>query len=180
MTVSPSRGALRRMTKGLSSGAVGRGRATGCRSGTAGARPAAFSRCAASSSWRHVAAIGVAALEQLVRDLGVAGLELRLEIFVRRPSRARASRSPSRIASIAAWVERALSVSSIRSRNLPPWWRANSQLNSAVRAPPMCRKPVGEGAKRVTTDCLVAILLACAQARFPLVCMVPNGMDERP
>lgn len=29
--------------------------------------------------------------------------------------------------------------------------RANSRLNSAVRAPPMCRKPVGDGAKRVTT-----------------------------
>ena len=26
-----------------------------------------------------------------------------------------------------------------------------SQLNSAVRAPPICRKPVGEGAKRTTT-----------------------------
>jgi len=24
-------------------------------------------------------------------------------------------------------------------------------LNKAVRAPPICRKPVGEGAKRVTT-----------------------------
>jgi hypothetical protein len=24
-------------------------------------------------------------------------------------------------------------------------------LNSAVRAPPICRKPVGDGAKRVTT-----------------------------
>src|SRR3546814_4319352 len=57
---------------------------------------------------------------------------------------------PSRIASIAASVERARSVSSIRSRNRPPWWRANSQLNSAVRAPPIWRKPVGEGAKRVT------------------------------
>src|SRR5262249_14779305 len=34
--------------------------------------------------------------------------------------------------------------------NVALWWRANSQLNSAVRAPPMWRKPVGEGAKRVT------------------------------
>src|SRR4051794_29194220 len=58
---------------------------------------------------------------------------------------------PSRIASIASLVDRALSVSSIRNRNLPPWWRANSQLNKAVRAPPMCKYPVGEGAKRVTT-----------------------------
>src|SRR5690606_27479621 len=29
--------------------------------------------------------------------------------------------------------------------------RAKTQLNRAVRAPPICRKPVGEGAKRVTT-----------------------------
>src|SRR5690606_27085292 len=59
--------------------------------------------------------------------------------------------SPSMMASIAACVERARSVSSIRSSALPPWWRAKSQLNSAVRAPPICRKPVGEGAKRATT-----------------------------
>ena len=52
---------------------------------------------------------------------------------------------------MAGSVERARSVSSMRRWNSPPWWRANSQLNSAVRAPPMCRKPVGEGAKRVTT-----------------------------
>ena len=85
---------------------------------------------------------------------------------------------PSRIASIASLVERALSVSSIRSRNLPPWWRANSQLNSAVRAPPICRKPVGEGAKRVTTGYRLrwSIFLACAQARFPLLLMLQcNG-----
>jgi len=32
--------------------------------------------------------------------------------------------------------------------NVPPVWRAKSQLKSAVRAPPMWRCPVGEGAKR--------------------------------
>ena len=62
------------------------------------------------------------------------------------------------MASIAASVERLRSVSSIRRRNRPPWWRANSQLNSAVRAPPMCRKPVGEGAKRVMTVGEVAVI----------------------
>src|SRR5438132_11230054 len=41
------------------------------------------------------------------------------------------------------------SVWSIRSRNFPPSLRANSQLNRAVRTPPMCRYPVGLGAKRV-------------------------------
>ena len=48
-------------------------------------------------------------------------------------------------------VERSRSVSSIRSRNVPPVWRAYSQLKSAVRAVPMCIIPVGEGAIRVTT-----------------------------
>jgi hypothetical protein len=41
---------------------------------------------------------------------------------------------------------------------VPPWWRAKSQLKSAVRAPPICRKPVGEGAKRTTTDMRAALL----------------------
>src|SRR3954469_22408360 len=58
---------------------------------------------------------------------------------------------------MASLVERTLSVSSILSRNLPPWWRANSQLNTAVRAPPICRNPVGEGAKRVTTGLSLAL-----------------------
>ena len=37
--------------------------------------------------------------------------------------------------------------------------RASSQLNSAVRAPPMCRAPVGDGAKRT--------LMIRARGRFP-------------
>src|SRR5262245_4530186 len=44
--------------------------------------------------------------------------------------------------------DRSTSVSSMRRTNTPPVRRANSQLNSAVRAPPTCRYPVGEGAKR--------------------------------
>src|SRR5438067_9700640 len=43
---------------------------------------------------------------------------------------------------------RSMSVSSMRRMNVPSVWRANSQLNSAVRAPPTWRKPVGDGAKR--------------------------------
>ncbi len=58
---------------------------------------------------------------------------------------------PSRIACTAASVERSRSVSSMRSTNWPPRWRASSQQYSAVRAPPICRKPVGLGAKRVRT-----------------------------
>jgi hypothetical protein len=33
-------------------------------------------------------------------------------------------------------VERERSVSSILRMKTPPWWRANAQLKSAVRAPP--------------------------------------------
>ena len=40
----------------------------------------------------------------------------------------------------------------MRSTATPPAWRANSQLYSAVRTPPTCRKPVGDGAKRTRTD----------------------------
>src|SRR5436853_3153141 len=58
---------------------------------------------------------------------------------------------------MASSVERARSVSSMRSRNLPPRPRAYSQLNRAVRAPPICRKPVGEGAKRVTTVSVMSL-----------------------
>src|SRR5690606_16248787 len=74
---------------------------------------------------------------------------------------------PSRIAAIASFVERARSVSSIRSRNFPPFRRANSQLNKAVRAPPMCRNPVGEGAKRVTTG-RAPLAAASAAVSLPL------------
>ena len=63
------------------------------------------------------------------------------------------------MAAIAASVERSRSVSSMRSSILPPAWRAKSQLNSAVRAPPIWRKPVGEGAKRVTTSSAMSAFL---------------------
>ncbi len=46
---------------------------------------------------------------------------------------------------------RAASVSSMRNTNVPPWWRANAQLNSAVRARPTCGLPVGDGAIRTRT-----------------------------
>src|SRR5438132_5008780 len=44
--------------------------------------------------------------------------------------------------------ERAASVSSMRRTKVPPVWRAKSQLNSADRALPTCRNPVGAGEKR--------------------------------
>jgi hypothetical protein len=78
------------------------------------------------------------------------------------------------MASIASRVERALSVSSMRRRNLPPWCRAKSQLNKAVRAPPICRNPVGEGANRVT------MFEPLALKRGFLLFQLCNAMDERP
>src|SRR5262245_3076247 len=45
----------------------------------------------------------------------------------------------------------------MRRMKTPPWWRANAQLNSAVRAPPTCRWPVGLGAKRTRTGSLMGI-----------------------
>ena len=61
-------------------------------------------------------------------------------------------RKDSWICSVASATSRPVSVFSMRSLNSPPWWRANSQLNSAVRTPPMCRKPVGDGAILTRTD----------------------------
>src|ERR1700722_5382590 len=50
---------------------------------------------------------------------------------------------------MASSVERSRSVSSMRRTNVPECRRAYSQEKSAVRRPPICRKPVGLGAKRV-------------------------------
>src|SRR5689334_12301863 len=47
----------------------------------------------------------------------------------------------------------------MRRMKVPPTWRAKSQLKSAVRAPPTCRKPVGLGAKRTLTTSLMSVPL---------------------
>ena len=52
------------------------------------------------------------------------------------------------MASMSSGRLRSWSVSSMRRTRVPPCWRAKSQLNSADRAPPTCRYPVGAGAKR--------------------------------
>ena len=65
-----------------------------------------------------------------------------------RPSRDRASASPPGSARSTPASSAATSVSSMRRMNVPPVWRACSQLNSAVRTLPMCRKPVGAGENR--------------------------------
>jgi hypothetical protein len=81
----------------------------------------------------------------------------------------------SRIASIAACVLRSRSVSSIRRMNLPPRRRAYSQQYSAVRAPPMCRKPVGLGAKRVRQDMgRLGVRMTADFNWFPSVAFMPE------
>src|SRR6266540_6207863 len=60
-------------------------------------------------------------------------------------------RRESMVMPMASSVERFRSVSSIRRMKLPPWCRANSQLNKAVRAVPTWMYPVGAGAMRHRT-----------------------------
>ena len=72
---------------------------------------------------RAVAVVRGTLRQQLARHLSVSLLPLRLEhrrLVAAQPSQLR----PSKIAWIAAAVERARSVSSMRSRYLPPWCRA--------------------------------------------------------
>ena len=69
------------------------------------------------------------ALDQLVGQTGTAPLPLAQPLVL--PTVA-----PD---TVAAWVLRSRSVSSIRRRRSPPRWRDSSQQYSAVRAPPMCR-----------------------------------------
>src|SRR5262245_59210954 len=67
---------------------------------------------------------------------------------------------PSRIARTAWGVERSRSVSSMRRTKTPFSFRAKRKLKRAVRAPPMWRYPVGEGANRTRTcePCMLAFL----------------------
>src|SRR5664279_2837649 len=58
---------------------------------------------------------------------------------------------PSSMMRMLSSVLRERSVSSMRRMKRPPCLRAKSQQNRAVRTPPMCSRPVGDGAKRVTT-----------------------------
>ena len=79
-----------------------------------------------------------------------------------RPSPTRATKVPARSSASYFFSERSLSVSSMRSTNVPPYLRAKSQLNSAVRAPPTWSGPVGLGAKRtrIGLDSSACIALA--------------------
>ena len=57
-------------------------------------------------------------------------------------------------------------------------------MNKAVRARPICRKPVGEGAKRVTMGCdevsAVLKISPLALKRAFLFFRFCDAMDERP
>jgi hypothetical protein len=61
-------------------------------------------------------------------------------------------RSDRSIWSTDSSISRLVSVFSMRRRHSPPRPRAKSQLKRNVRTPPMCRKPVGDGAIRTRTD----------------------------
>src|SRR5689334_11525770 len=77
-------------------------------------------------------------------------------------------------------LKRALSVSSTRRMNRPPLWRAKSQLNSAVRAPPTWRNPVGLGAKRTRTfDALTADRLRLDALAAGFANEIDGGRDGR-
>ena len=131
IAVSPSAAPSGGRRTARRAGPSARGRAMGCRCGTGGARPAPpraarrAPRLASYSSDRRGRARAAACATSAWRG---ANCDWKWGS----PSQSRPSqRIPSRIASIAAWVERALSVSSIRSRNLPPWWRAIEPVEQA-------------------------------------------------
>ena len=152
-----------------------RRRATGCRSGTAAA-PLRLLALRGELLLRHVAAIGRAALEQPVGDLGMARPELRLVIFVAVPIEAEPAH-PVEDRVDRFLVERALSVSSIRSRNLPPWWRANSQLNKR-RARAADVQESGRGGREAGDDGRLALSifsLALKRAFLSIFMLQCNG-----
>src|SRR5580698_5717929 len=65
---------------------------------------------------------------------------------------------------------RSTSVSSTRRISVPASCFANSQLKSAVRAPPTCRYPVGEGAKRTRmASCVLSVISPVLLARPALL-----------
>jgi len=61
---------------------------------------------------------------------------------------------------------------------VPRSLRANSQLNSAVRAPPTCKYPVGEGANRTRTlpFCvpLASVMVGCFSLSSPKTSVYRN------
>src|SRR3990167_10132289 len=76
-------------------------------------------------------------------------------------------------------VERERAVSSMRRTKAPPWWRAVSQLKSAVRAPPTWRWPVGLGAKRTRTAPGMSVPLEEAPPRSRREGADPRAADRR-
>lgn len=78
-----------------------------------------------------------------------------------------------------ALVDRSSSVSSTRTRKVPWVLRASSQLNMAVRAPPTCSEPVGEGAKRTRVGwSKVTVLLMWWRGLRWLLCVLSCVLCE--
>ena len=86
------------------------------------------------------------------------------------PSQARSSR----IVATCSGRLRVASISSIRSRNRPPPRRARSCARIAETACPRCSRPVGLGAKRVTTAALDRASSRCA------VMLMSSPIGDRP
>ena len=131
----------------------------------AGARRPPSSGCAAEAALGAVLLlVGLHILRGRARAVGVTGVEQRLQHLAGgapsarsggsapRPSRAPASAASRGSARRSrAWSARGRCPrSAARARR--PQCRASSQLNSAVRAPPMCSAPVGDGAKRTLIE----------------------------
>src|SRR5271166_3599341 len=65
---------------------------------------------------------------------------------------------------------RAASVSSMRRMKVPPCWRTKSQLNSAARALPTWKNPVGDGAKRARGGVIESVMRCAGAPRAPAGC----------
>ncbi len=65
-----------------------------------------------------------------------------------RPRTDAGPRGVRRICAALSGTTRAVSRSSIRTSQRPPWWRASRKLPTAASTEPRCSRPVGEGAKR--------------------------------
>jgi hypothetical protein len=94
---------------------------------------------------RAIALVGAPARDELVGKLAMAPESLRLEVGCVRAADAGpfVPRQPQPAHGLENagdhFVGRPFGLSSMRRTNAPPCRRANSQLNSAVRAPPICR-----------------------------------------
>src|SRR5579875_1580779 len=87
-------------------------------------------------------------------------------------------RSVSRAEPTYSSVTLALSVSSIRSTNVPPVRRANAQSYSAVRMLPTCRSPLGDGANLTRTPVFPGALRPASATDDHPVPQCPYALDR--